>query len=187
VPETPTIWASIWTIGHSTHAIDEFIGLLRGQRIDLLVDVRTHPGSRRFPQFNQQPLRGALAAVGIEYTHAPDLGGLRKPRPDSRNTAWRNGSFRGYADYMETQPFAAALAHLIDSARGRRAAIMCAEAHWKNCHRGLIADALKASGLHVLHINSDGTTEEHPYTAAARLVNGRLSYTEDQGLFGSSE
>lgn len=177
---------TIWTIGHSTHAIDEFIGLLRGQRIDLLVDVRTHPGSRRFPQFNQHPLQTALAAAGLEYEHAPDLGGLRKPRTDSHNTAWKSGSFRGYADYMETAPFTAALKHLIESARGRRAAIMCAESHWKNCHRGLISDALKASGVRVVHIGSDGSAEEHPYTSAAKIVDERLTYTAEPGLFDGS-
>jgi len=167
---------TIWTVGHSTRAIDDFIALLRWQQIELLVDVRRYPGSRMHPHFNSGPLAASLSAAGIAYRSAPELGGRRTPRRDSRNTAWRNASFRGYADYMETPEFGVALDGLMAEAATQRAVIMCAEAVWWRCHRSLIADALKARGVEVLHILDGPKIAEHPYTAAARVVDGRLEY-----------
>src|SRR5689334_19135925 len=128
----------IWTIGHSTRAIEEFIKLLKEQNIGVLADVRQFPGSRRYPQFGQEQLCKSLAKEGIEYVHFPELGGRRKARPDSPNTAWRNEAFRGYADYMMTGEFRAGMGRLLKLARRKRTAIMCAEAVWWRCHRGLI-------------------------------------------------
>jgi len=168
---------TIWTVGHSTRAAEEFLELLRGQGIERIADVRSFPGSRRFPQFNQARLREALAAAGIDYVHMAELGGRRPARPGSRNLAWRNASFRGYADHMETPDFLAGIERLLGLAGTARTAIMCAEAVWWRCHRALIADHLKSIGIRVLHILGSGKLEEHPYTPAARLVDGRLTYT----------
>ena len=170
---------TLWTIGHSTRSAEELIALLRAQDIEALADVRRFPASRRHPQFNAGALQETLEVAGIVYAAFPDLGGRRPARKDSSNTAWRNESFRGYADYMETEDFRAALERLLELARAMRTAIMCAEALWWQCHRGLIADALKAQGACVLHIGGTGKVEEHPYTSAARIVDGRLSYTEE--------
>lgn len=167
---------TIWTIGHSTRTIEDLIALLRAHKIELLVDVRHFPGSRRYPQFNKELLAESLKKAGIEYHHLVQLGGRRGARPDSRNTAWRNEAFRGYADYMETKGFAEGIDCLLDLARRKRTAIMCAEAVWWRCHRSLIADYLKARGYKVLHIQSATKAEEHPFTSAARLVDGKLSY-----------
>jgi uncharacterized protein (DUF488 family) len=167
---------TIWTIGHSTRPIQAFIALLQSQQIELVIDVRRFPGSRMHPQFNSAPLATSLAEAGIAYRSAPELGGRRTPRRDSRNTAWRTASFRGYADYMETAEFSAALERLVADAARQRTAVMCAEAVWWQCHRSLIADALKAHGVEVLHILDGPKIAEHPYTAAARIVDGRLEY-----------
>lgn len=167
---------SIWTVGHSTRAIEEFLDILRQQQIEILVDVRHFPGSRRFPHFNQAALRDALVAAGIRYEHLVALGGRRPVRPDSHNDAWRNASFRGYADYMGTQPFRTGVDRLLEISRAGRTAIMCSEAVWWRCHRSMIADYLKAQGVQVFHILSANAVQEHPYTTAARLVNGHLSY-----------
>lgn len=170
----------IWTIGHSTRLIDEFISLLQAHGIELLADVRRHAGSRKHPQFNPNELRRSLNEAGIDYLALPELGGRRNARPDSRNTAWHNLSFRGYADYMETAEFRAGLARVNNAAAQKRSALMCAEAPWWRCHRSLIADALKADGGEVLHIMEKGRVVEHPYTSAAHIDNGRLSYDADQ-------
>jgi uncharacterized protein (DUF488 family) len=167
----------IWTIGHSTRAIDEFIALLKENEIKLLVDVRAWPGSKRYPQFNKDALAESLNAHGIRYEHFRELGGKRKSKPDSRNTAWRNASFRGYADYMETEQFQKGIERLLEvAAEAGPIAIMCAEAVWWRCHRSLVADYLKARGVKVLHILGANKVEPHPYTSAARIVNGELSY-----------
>ena len=171
---------SVWTIGHSTRLIDEFVAGLKLFSIGALVDVRTYPGSRRYPQFNKPTLASSLAGVEIEYRHAPELGGRRRAKPDSLNMAWRNEMFRGYADYMETEEFREGIDRLLELAGESRTAIMCAEAVWWKCHRSLIADYLKAKGITVLHILGEGKAEEHPYTSAARIVNGELSY---RGVF----
>jgi uncharacterized protein (DUF488 family) len=173
----------IWTIGHSTRTIDEFISLLKENETKLLADVRAWPGSKRYPQFNKDALAESLNAHGIRYEHFPELGGKRKSKPDSRNTAWRNASFRGYADYMETEQFQKGIERLLDvSSSDGPTAIMCAEAVWWRCHRSLIADYLKARGVQVLHILATNKVEPHPYTPAARIVNGELSYASDSLL-----
>lgn len=167
---------SIWTIGHSTLAIEDFVSRLRSFDIEALVDVRSFPGSRRYPQFNQENLQTALAAAEIKYQHFRELGGRRRARADSLNMAWRNESFRGYADYMETEDFATGISRLLQLAVTSRTVIMCAEAVWWRCHRSLISDYLKAKGVFVFHILGVGKSEEHPYTSAARIINGELSY-----------
>jgi uncharacterized protein (DUF488 family) len=154
--------------------------LLGAHGITRLADIRRYAGSRRYPHFNPGPLAQSLAEAGIEYTALPELGGRRPPRPDSPNTAWRNESFRGYADYMETEAFAAGQARLLCLARERPTAMMCAEALWWRCHRALVADALKIRGVEVWHITSAGNSELHPYTPVARLLDGRLSYAAGQ-------
>jgi uncharacterized protein (DUF488 family) len=167
----------IWTIGHSTREIDSFVSLLKENGIKLLVDVRSWPGSKRYPQFNKEALAKSLVDAGIRYEHLPELGGRRKPKPDSRNTAWRNASFRGYADYMETEEFRNGVQRLLDLSReSGPAAIMCAEAVWWRCHRSLISDYLKVRGIDVMHILDANKIEQHPYTSPARIVNGKLSY-----------
>jgi len=173
----------IWTIGHSTRSIDEFISLLKENEVKLLVDVRTWPSSKRYPQFNKDALAESLNAQGIRYEHFPELGGKRKAKPDSRNTAWRNASFRGYADYMETEQFQKGIERLLDVASETGpTAIMCAEAVWWRCHRSLIADYLKVRGVEVMHILGANKIEPHPYTPAARIVNGELSYATESLL-----
>lgn len=166
----------IWTIGHSTWKIEEFIALLKLHEICAVADVRRFPGSRRHPQFGQQKLSAALADAGIDYVHLPELGGRRRPQPDSLNTAWRNEAFRGYADYMTTGTWLAGVERLRKLAGKACTVIMCAEVLWWRCHRALISDHLKANGDTVRHILSSGKAEEHPFTSAARIVNGKLSY-----------
>jgi uncharacterized protein (DUF488 family) len=171
----------LWTIGHSTRKIEQFISLLEENGIKLVVDVRGLPGSKRYPQFNKQALAQSLREHAIHYEHLPELGGRRKPRPDSRNTAWRNASFRGYADWMETEEFRKGIERLVDlTSKVGPAAIMCAEAVWWSCHRALISDYLKVRGIEVIHIVDANKTEPHPYTSAARMVDGALSYTNDK-------
>lgn len=167
---------TIWTIGHSTDPLDDFLGKLRAHGITLLADVRRFPGSRRHPQFSQAALSASLDAARIQYLHLPELGGRRRPRPDSRNTAWRLDAFRGYADYMDQPEFAAGIARLLDAAQQQRVAIMCAERVWWSCHRALISDWLKSRGHEVVHILAVDRADSHPYTSAARIVDGRLSY-----------
>lgn len=168
---------TVWTIGHSTRTTEEFLEMLVSAGIRVLADVRQFPGSRRYPQFGKDQLAVSLSQAGIQYVHFPELGGRRKPKPDSHNMAWRNAAFRGYADYMETEPFCAGIARLLDFAQNERLAIMCAEAVWWRCHRGLVADFLKAEGIDVLHILGRGKIEPHPFTSAAQLVGGKLSYS----------
>ena len=173
----------IFTVGHSTRSIDVFISLLEENGIKLLADVRSLPGSNRYPQFNKEALAESLAARGIRYEHFPELGGRRKAKTDSRNTAWRNASFRGYADYMEIEEFHKGVERLLNLDRETGpAAIMCAEAVWWRCHRSLIADHLKASGIEVMHILDANKVEPHPFTSAARIVNGKLSYVAESLL-----
>ena len=170
----------IWTIGHSTRNSDVFISLLEENGIKLLADVRSLPGSKRYPQFNKETLEESLKERGIRYEHFPELGGRRKSKPDSRNTAWRNASFRGYADYMETEEFRKGVERLLDLAReAGPAAIICAEAVWWRCHRSLISDCLKVRGIEVMHILDANKIEPHPFTPAARIVNGNLSYSAE--------
>ena|SRR5688572_11244773 len=168
--------STIWTIGHSTRPLDEFLGLLTHHRLEAVADVRRFPGSRRFPQYARAAIGAALAAHGIAYSWLPALGGRRLPLPGSHNTAWRNPSFRGYADHMGTAEFREGLGELLDLAGRSRTALMCAEAVWWRCHRALIADELCVRGIEVMHILDAKHTATHPYTAPARIVQGRLSY-----------
>ena len=171
----------IWTIGHSTRTIEEFIGALQANGIKLVADVRLLPGSKRYPQFNKEELARSLREDGIGYEHFPELGGRRKARKDSRNTAWRNESFRGYSDHMETAEFANGIARLQQMAdRDGATAIMCAEAVWWKCHRSLIADYLKVQGIEVIHIIDENKNEAHPFTSAARVADGKLDYSGKQ-------
>lgn len=171
---------TIWTIGHSTRTLEEFLNLLKTFEIELLVDVRHYPGSRKFPQFNKESMAVSLPKNGFEYNHIVELGGRRKVNPNSKNDAWRLDSFKGYADYMETAEFKEALNILKNLANEKRTVIMCAEAVWWSCHRSLIADALKAQGWEVLHIMNEKTATEHPYTAPARIVDGKLNYSTEK-------
>jgi uncharacterized protein (DUF488 family) len=166
----------IWTIGHSTRPPEEFIALLKENEIAALADVRQFPGSKRYPHFNSENLSKSLASQYIEYVHIVELGGRRKTLPDSPNTAWRHPAFRGYADYMMTADFCDGIARLLTLAKSKCTTIMCAEAVWWRCHRGMISDYLKAEGHEIIHILGKGKTEVHPFTSAAKIVNGKLSY-----------
>ena len=168
----------IWTIGHSTHPSDEFLALLEAHEIQAIADVRRFPASRRQPQFNRPTLERRLAQSKIGYRWFEALGGRRTPSPESINTAWRNASFRAYADYMETEDFAAAFSELLQFAARQRTALMCAESVWWSCHRALISDALTFRGVEVIHILDEKQVKVHPYTSAASIVEGRLSYEE---------
>jgi uncharacterized protein (DUF488 family) len=168
----------ILTIGHSDRPLEEFVGLLRAHAVALVADVRTVPRSRHNPQFNRDTLPGALAEAGIGYRHLAALGGLRHPRPDSPNAGWRNESFRGFADYMQTPAFDAGLAELIAIARDARVALLCAEALPWRCHRSLIADALLARGIPVGHIMGGAPPREHALTPFARVRGTQVTYPE---------
>ena len=167
---------TLWTLGHSTRPIDEFIGLLRAHHISLLIDVRTVPRSRYNPQFNTDALAQSLRADGIRYRHLPELGGLRKPKNDSVNDGWRNDSFRGYADYMQTEEFHRAIEALLAFGSQAKTAVMCAEAVPCRCHRSLIADALVSRGWEVRHIMSPEKASTHILTPFAHLDKGTLTY-----------
>lgn len=177
----PTAPATIWTIGHSTRPLDEFLGLLAAWRIEAVADVRRYPGSRRYPYFASDALVVTLPAHGIAYRWFPRLGGRRKVQPGSPNTAWRNAAFQGYADYTATAEFAEGLAELLSFAAGQRTAMMCAEAVWWRCHRSIVADVLKLRGIEVIHILDAAHSTVHPYTSPAHIVDGRLSYAPAQG------
>ena len=167
----------LYTIGHSTRTLDELVDALRTCGVRLLVDIRTIPRSRHTPQFNREALTRRLPRRGIRYRHLGALGGLRKPRPDSRNTAWRNASFRGFADYMETPEFAEGLRALRVLAKDAGpVAFMCAEAVPWRCHRWLVADALIARGDAVLHIMGAGKSQPHALTPWARVDGSRVTY-----------
>lgn len=169
---------SIWTIGHSTHTLDEFMVMLKSFQIGLVVDIRSFPGSRRYPYYNKESLAVSLPENEIEYIHLRDLGGRRKTTIDSRNTAWRVAAFRGYADYMETDTFNNAIKELECLADKKRVAFMCAEAVWWRCHRSLVSDYLKHQGWTVIHIMGVGKGQEHPYTSPARIIEDKLVYSK---------
>ena len=173
---------ALWTIGHSTREWAVFASMLGEAAIEVLVDVRRFAGSRRSPQFSGETMARALPDAGIDYIAMVELGGRRAPHKDSTNTAWRNTSFRGYADYMDTPEFDAACGGLEALARERRTAVMCAEAMWWQCHRGLIGDRFKVRGWEVVHLMAPGRSEPHPYTSAARIVDGRLDYSLPGGV-----
>jgi uncharacterized protein (DUF488 family) len=172
------LMARISTIGHSTRPIEEFIALLEANGIKLVADVRLLPGSKRYPQFNKDAFADSLGKHGILYEHFPELGGRRRAKPDSHNIAWRNAAFRGYADRMETEEFRCGIDRLLKASDlTGPTVIMCAEAVWWHCHRALISDFLKVRGIQVTHIVDAKKSELHPFTSAARIVEGKLSYT----------
>lgn len=166
----------VFTVGHSTRSAAEFLALLTSHHIAQLADVRTIPRSRRHPHFSGDTLAAQLRQHGIDYRHFPALGGLRRPRPDSPNTAWKNASFRGYADHMMTPEFAGALDDLLTFGSMAPTAIMCAEAVWWRCHRALLADAIAMRSVAVLHIESAGPARPHRVTEFARNLEGKPVY-----------
>ncbi|QDP86103.1 DUF488 domain-containing protein [Chryseobacterium sp. SNU WT5] len=174
-PEKPTLY----TIGHSTRTIEEFLELLKSFDIKILADIRRLPGSRKYAQFDQDALKKSLEENGIEYIYIADLGGRRPAKKDSKNTTWRNKSFQGYADYMETESFANGAAELAKYALKNPTAMMCSEAVWWRCHRSMVSDYFKAKGWEVLHIMALGKTTEHAYTAPARVVGKQVLYSEE--------
>ncbi len=167
---------TIYTIGHSNRTIGEFLELLAKNGIELLVDIRLFPASRTNPQFGQRRLARSLEKAGIGYVHEPRLGGRRRAAKDSKNTGWRNASFRGYADYMATEDFQAGLMALLRAAKKKTTAIMCAEAVPWRCHRNLVADVLKHAGRDVYHITGGGKPSRHRYTPFLRVRRGVLTY-----------
>jgi uncharacterized protein (DUF488 family) len=168
--------AELWTLGHSTHPVPLFLALLRSFRIARVVDVRTDPRSRHNPQFDRTALPATLTAAGIAYTHRADLGGLRRPSPQSVNTAWRNASFRAFADYMQSDAFAAAVTWLAEAASHERIALLCAEQLPWRCHRSLISDALVVRGLRVCHIMKEHECLPHRLTGWAHVEGWRITY-----------
>ena len=175
-------YRTIWTIGHSTRKLEQFVALLHSFGIKMLVDVRNYPGSRRYPHFNKEALEMSLPAHNIQYIHLKELGGRRKPVEGSTNTAWRNEAFRGYADYMETNEFKKGIDNLETIAEKQPTAYMCSEAVWWSCHRALVSDYLKWKGWTVMHIMDMAKVTEHPFTKPASIKNGLLRYDEP-GLF----
>lgn len=167
---------TLFTIGHSTRSLGEFVELLKLNGIELLVDVRTVPKSRTNPQFNKDTLGNDLDKEGIEYFHMTDLGGLRHAKKDSKNIVWENASFRGYADYMETDEFRNAIEELLKLAKKKKLAVMCSEAVWWRCHRSMIADELVAEGYEVRHIMGDKEPGEHKLRSFAHVKRGHVSY-----------
>jgi len=168
----------ILTIGHSIHPIEQFVELLRQHGVEELVDIRTIPRSRHNPQFNSEALAKEVRREGMEYAHIKELGGLRHARSDSINTGWRNASFRGYADYMQTGEFDDAVGRLLQLCAEKRCAVMCAEAVPWRCHRSLLADALVARGIAVEHILSGSRRDVHTLTPFAQIENGKVTYPE---------
>jgi uncharacterized protein (DUF488 family) len=171
----------ICTIGHSTHPLEEFVNLLKKNEVTHLLDVRTVPRSRHNPQFNKETLPDSLRAAGIKYTHLPGLGGLRRARKDSINEGWRNASFRGYADYMQTQEFVENVNQVIELAAHDCCALMCAEAVPWRCHRSLIADALVVRGVRVEDIIDNHGRKPHSLTPWARTDGLKIFYPAQQG------
>ncbi len=170
---------TIWTIGHSTRSLAEFMDMLNSFQIELVADIRSFPGSRKFPQYNKEALEISLPQHNVKYIHLKNLGGRRKVKPDSKNTGWKHMAFRGYADYMETDVFKEGIIELERNALKQRTAYMCSEAVWWRCHRSMVSDYLKVRGWEVMHIMGIGKDEEHPYTAPARIINGALSYEKE--------
>lgn len=170
---------TVYTVGHSTHGLNDFISMLHLFSIQIIVDIRRFPGSRKYPWFNKDDLARELQGAGIKYVHMEALGGRRKVQQHSKNTRWRNASFQGYADYMGTVDFEKAVNELETIAQERPTAYMCSESVWWRCHRSMVSDYLKARGWTVLHIMSMGKAEEHPYTSPARISDGRVFYSND--------
>jgi uncharacterized protein (DUF488 family) len=167
---------NVWTVGHSTRSLEDFIALLQYFEISVLADIRTFPGSRRYPHFNKDALAESLRQCNIRYIHFPALGGRRKPDPESVNTAWRHPSFKGYADHMGSAEFKNAVEQLESFAKSERLAFMCSELLWWKCHRSLVSDFLKVNGWTVHHIVDIGKSQIHPYTSPAKEIQGKLFY-----------
>ncbi|MCC2592879.1 DUF488 domain-containing protein [Tessaracoccus sp. OS52] len=176
----------MFTIGHSTHPLDEFVGLLRMHGVDHLVDIRTVPRSRTNPQYNLDALPESLAKHGIGHEYLKGLGGLRKVRADSVNTAWRNKSFQGYADHMASAEFGEALAELEHRTSEHTVAIMCAEAVWWRCHRSMVAEAMLVRGHDVSHIMPDGRLVPASLREFAVVEGARLTYPGPAGGDGTT-
>lgn len=170
---------TIYTIGHSTRSLEEFLNMLQSFDIKILADIRSLPGSRKYPQFNKENLNVSLENVGIQYMHLANLGGRRKVKKDSKNNRWNNVSFKGYADYMETEEFKNAIVKLEHIALDQPTAYMCSEAVWWKCHRSMVSDYLKAKGWTVLHIMAIQKVQEHKYTSPARIVDGNVLYSDE--------
>ena len=166
----------VWTIGHSTRSLDEFVAMLNSFQIEVIVDIRNFPGSKKYPQFNKNELEDSLLKYNLNYIHLKNLGGRRKSNANSENTAWRHPAFRGYADYMETETFNDGIKKLEEIASTQNTAYMCSEAVWWSCHRSLVSDFLKAKSWKVMHIMGINKAEEHPYTQPAKIVDGTLTY-----------
>jgi uncharacterized protein (DUF488 family) len=171
---------TLYTVGHSTRSFAALLAILKAHRIERLADVRSHPRSRRNPQFNREALAESLARSGITYRGYRDLGGHRRPRPESRNMGLTNAGFRGYADHMETAAFQQALDQLLRDGAESRTAVLCAEADWRRCHRQYLADALLARGAEVVHLLDEGPGETHMLSRNARIVEGRPHYPAEQ-------
>jgi len=171
---------TLYTVGHSNIPAERLLELLTQHGTTAVADVRSQPYSRHNPQFNAETLQKSLSMAGIVYTRLPRLGGLRKPRKDSRNLAWRNDSFRGYADYMETTEFEKGIAELLALARDRRTAILCAEALYYRCHRSLISDALVCRGVETVHLMDRRKTAAHRLTPFVKIEDGRPTYPAEQ-------
>ena len=170
---------TIYTIRHSTRNLTEFLDMLQSFDIKILADIRSLPGSRKFPQFDKENLKISLEEAGTQYIHLADLGGRRKVKKDSKNNRWNNDSFRGYADYMETKEFESAILKLEHIALEQPTAYMCSEAVWWRCHRSMVSDYLKAKRWTVLHIMATGKEQEHKYTAPARIVDDNVLYSDE--------
>lgn len=176
---------TVYTIGHSTHTFEVFLEMLQSFKIEVLADIRSLPGSNKYPQFNKEALQISLPENNIEYLHLLDLGGRRRVKKDSHNNRWRNDSFKGYADYMETPEFETAIQNLEQIANKKITAYMCAEAVWWRCHRSMVSDYLKAKGWNVQHIMAVGKTQEHTYTSPAIIIGDKVSYA-DINLFNAA-
>jgi uncharacterized protein (DUF488 family) len=168
----------VWTIGHSTRTLEHFVEMLHSFEIKTLVDIRSFPGSKRYPHFNKENLEVSMPQNNIDYVHLKLLGGRRPVKKDSKNTGWRHPAFRGYADYMETDDFKKGIDELEAVATKQRTAYMCSEAVWWRCHRSMVSDYLKLNGWTVYHIMETGKANEHTYTAPAKIIDGNLFYGE---------
>ena len=176
------MWPSVWTIGHSTRPLDEFLDVLEAHGVELVVDVRRFPGSRRLPHYGGDALASALEARAIAYCWIPALGGRRRPDPASPNVGWRIPAFRAYADHVATEAFAEGLFELLMLAQGVRTTVMCAEVLWWRCHRRIIADALVSLGVPVVHIRDALVAESHRLSPPGRIIGGRLTYAAEPAL-----
>jgi uncharacterized protein (DUF488 family) len=172
---------TVWTLGHSTREIGEFLSIVKAHDIELIADVRRFPGSRRLPQFEASALEAALGRRGVAYRWFEALGGRRRPDPASKNLGWHHPAFRAYADHVASEEFATGLSELLMLVPGLRTAVMCAEVLWWRCHRRIIADVLVSLGVSVVHIRDASKVELHELVAPARLSHGRLSYAIDRG------